>query len=860
MTRKFSRNYSLSVVASFIAILILVIAATVLAQTTGAGQTTGQTKAVLAPAGTPAQAERPLPPWTGAGSSPVSRSQTKRHGARPMDGNPLFLPVVTYDSGGFGAQSVAVGDLNGDGNQDAVVVNGYSSFVSVMLGNGDGTFQPGVLYWTGGLTGGVGDPAEPGIAIMDLNGDGKPDLLVSNPCGYYNCAISPTEEGTVGVLLGNGDGTFQPAVTYGTGGVGAAGIAVADVNGDGKPDLLVINPCGPGWCPYNYPTEGTVGVLLGNGDGTFQPAVTYPSGGIGSVWAAGIAVADLIGNGKPDVVVANNCFYCGGSVTVLLGNGDGTFQPAVSYDSGGQPNAVAVADVNGDGKPDLVVANTGNVAVLLGNGDGTFQPAVTYGAGGSGLWVGVADVNGDGKPDLVLANSGSTTVSVLLGNGDGTFQTAVSYGAGGTNAMWAAVADVNGDGRPDVLVADLCPSRGCGSYEFDGLLGVLLNAGNGNIPTTTSLTSSPNPSAFGQVVNFQASVTSGSGTPIGIVTFLNGSVALGSANLVDGSAAFSTSSLPGGSDLITASYRGYKDFSASTSNVVTQIVNPAATATSLPTSSLNPSIFGQMVTFAAQVSSGAGTPTGTVIFYDGSAALGSATLTNGIASFPISSLAVGSHSITAAYQGSGSFIASTSPPLNQVVTPATTTTSLVSSLNPAGLRKLVTYTATVNSQFGGAATGTVTFQDGGTTVATVGVANNQAAYGATYKKGGSHAITATYSGDASNLGSTPATLMEYIESVASKTVVTTSGSPSHVGQPVTFTATVTSKHGAIPDGELVTFYNGKAAIGTGATASGMATFTTSSLKVGKHTINATYAGDDTFEPSTGSVKQVVEKQ
>ena len=800
MRRKLRRNYSLSVVVPCIAILILLIAAAVLAQTSGAGQTTGKANSALAPAETlaPAQAQLPPSPWTGAGGSPVSRSHTKRHGARPMDGNPLFLPVVTYDSGDFGAQAVAVGDLNGDGNQDAAVVNGYSSFVGVMFGNGDGTFQPAVLYWTGGLTGGVGDQGQPGIAIADLNGDGKLDLLVSNPCGYYNCEISPNE-------------------------------------------------------------EGTVGVLLGNGDGTFQPAVTYPSGGIGSAWAAGIAVADLIGNGKPDVVVANNCFYCGGSVTVLLGNGDGTFQPAVSYDSGGQPNAVAVADVNGDGKPDLVVANTGNVAVLLGNGDGTFQPPVTYGAGGSGLWVGVADVNGDGKPDLVLANSGSTTVSVLLGNGDGTFQTAVSYGAGGTNAMWAAVADVNGDGRPDVLVADLCPSRGCGSYEFDGVLGVLLNAGNGSIPTTTSLTSSPNPSAFGQVVNFQVSVTSGSGTPTGIVTFLDGSVALGTANLVDGSAVFSTSSLPGGSDLITASYRGYKDFSASTSNVVTQIVNPAATTTSQPTSSLNPSIFGQVVTFAAQVSSGAGTPTGTVIFYDGSAALGSTTLTNGIASFPIASLAVGSHSITAAYQGSGSFIASTSPPLNQVVTPATTTTSLVSSLNPAGLRKLVTYTATVNSQFGGAATGTVTFQDGGTTVATVGVANNQAAYSTTYKKGGTHAITATYSGDASNLGSTSATLTEYIESAATKTVVTTSGSPSQLGQPVTFTTTVTSKDGAIPNGEVVTFYNGRTEIGTGITASGVATFTTSALKVGRHTIKATYPGDDTFEPSSGSVKQVVEE-
>ena len=187
--------------------------------------------------------------------------------------------------------------------------------------------------------------------------------------------------------------------------------------------------------------------------------------------------------------------------------------------------------------------------------------------------------------------------------------------------------------------------------------------------------------------------------------------------------------------------------------------------------------------------------------------------------------------------------------------PATTATSLISSANPAR----VTYTATVTSQYSGAVTGTVTFQDAGSTIATVPLASNQAAYSTTYTKAGYQAITATYSGDASNLGSTSATLMEYIDSVASKTVVTTSGSPSLDGQPVTFTATVTSTHGAIPDGELVTFYDGKTAIGTGTTAGGIATFVTSSLKAETHTIKAASPGDETFEPSTGSVKQVVDK-
>lgn len=152
------------------------------------------------------------------------------------------------------------------------------------------------------------------------------------------------------------------------------------------------------------------------------------------------------------------------------------------------------------------------------------------------------------------------------------------------------------------------------------------------------------------------------------------------------------------------------------------------------------------------------------------------------------------------------------------------------------------------------------FQDGGSTVATVTVVSNQAAYSTKYSSPGTHPITATYSGDTNNTGSVSATLVEQINNgFASKTALTTSGSPTFAGQPVTFTATVTSTQGTIPNGELVTFYDGTNAIGTGATASGVATFTTSSLTAKMHFIKATYAGDATFEPSAGAVKQVVDK-
>jgi FG-GAP-like repeat/FG-GAP repeat len=311
-------------------------------------------------------------------------------------------------------------------------------------------FLPAVPYGSGG------DGAH-STAAADFNGDGKVDLAVAN-----------FDSNTVGVLLGSGDGTFKPAVTYNSGGDPTL-VVEADVNGDGRPDLVVAN--------YN---SSTVGVLLGNGDGTFQTVATYASGG-NLAWS--VAVADVNGDNRLDLLVTNQCVNVSdcahSSVGVLLGNGDGTFQAVVTYDSGGvSALSVAAADVNADDKSDLLVANlnTGTIGVLLGNGDGTFQAATSYNSGGAGPYsLVVADLNGDRKPDLVVANSDSNTVSVLLGNGDGTFQAAVSYASGGSSDRSVAVADVNGDGKPDLMVANACAVSNCAS----GVVGVLLGNGDG---------------------------------------------------------------------------------------------------------------------------------------------------------------------------------------------------------------------------------------------------------------------------------------------------------------------------------------------------------------------------------------------
>jgi hypothetical protein len=363
-----------------------------------------------------------------------------------------FAPAVTYSAGGNQPASLAVADVNGDSKPDLLVANYGNSTAGVLLGNGSGTFQAATTYATGGSN-------PNGIAVADVNSDGKPDLLTAN---YGN--------NTAGVLLGNGNGTFRAATTYGTGGSGPDGIAVADVNNDGKPDLLTAN--------YS---SLTAGVLLGNGNGTFQAAATYGTGG----YPYSIAVADVNGDGKPDLLTAN--YYTGNSnnaAAVLLGNGNGTFQAATTYSVGGFISyGLAVADVSGDGKPDLLTANSsGRAGVLLGNssGTGTFQAATTYAtASGVTLGIAVADVNGDSKPDLLTTVSNGMA-GVLLGNGNGTFQAATTYATGGSNPNGIAVADVNSDGKPDLLTAN---------YGSNAV-GVLLNTSAfAPILTSLSLTS-----------------------------------------------------------------------------------------------------------------------------------------------------------------------------------------------------------------------------------------------------------------------------------------------------------------------------------------------------------------------------------
>jgi hypothetical protein len=382
------------------------------------------------------------------------------------------------------------------------------------------------------------------------------------------------------------------------------------------------------------------------------------------------------------------------------------------------------------------------------------------------------------------------------------------------------------------------------------------------ITTTTKLVSTPNPSAVGQTVTFTATVTATTGTPSGGVTIYEGTTLLAEVGLnPSGIATFTLSPSPfvnTGSYSFTATYVGDNFNATSTSPVDTQVVGKASTV--VLSSSLNPSLIGQSVTFTATVSGSGGTPTGTVTFLDGTASLGSAVAVNagGVATFVTSALAKGAHSITASYSGDAAFIPATSALVSQTVNGLPSTTVLTSSLNPSVAGQSVTFTATVSGT-GGTPTGTVTFLNGSTSLGTGTLSGGIATFATTTLPGGTDSITASYQGDSTFASSTSAVLMQVVTLKPSTTSLTSSPNPSF-GQSVTFTATV-SGSGGTPTG-TVTFLNGSASLGTGSLNSGgiatFATTPTTALMAGTDLITASYGADTSFAISTSStVSQVV---
>ncbi len=634
-----------------------------------------------------------------------------------------------------GAVSVAIADFNADGFLD-IAADGPPQNPSILLGNGLGKFSPGPATAPGGISG-------PLIFTGDFNGDGKPDLLVGGVTA------------SSAVLYGNGNATFSAPIALPRTVIGFTGSALGDFNADGATDVVATNfesldvflghtnntfnvltsivasifsPDAPAVGDFNkdgkldivYNDISGLQILLGNGDGTFRGGRILPAGGV-------LAVADFDGDGNLDIVAADADQFTAGSgqFTVFFGNGDGSFQSGLVFPLSLKfLDQIAVADMDGDGRPDLLMTDENQIIVVHYVGARSFGPEVHYAAGAISQFA-VRDLNHDGLPDLVVANG---NVSVLLSQAgrsapNGTFTISSEPSAFGqpftvTLTLDSPTAGGNvifsADGAP---IADVPVSAGVAPFTLTDSSALALGlhafgafySGDTNFtpavfplqhkivpvihPTTVTLTA-PATILLSQTVHFAVTVTSAGPTPRGIVAIHDGSVNIGSITLdpSTGTGIFDTALLSAGPHAVTAVYQGDINSAPGISSPVSVVVNGISTSTALTALPVAPQA-GSTFALTATLSSTSGSPFGQVSFFDGTTLLGTRALdSSSVAVLTSTFFNAGTHSFSAVYRANGPFLGSTSAPLNlfPVAGVAASNAVLSATSDPAGARLLLT--------------------------------------------------------------------------------------------------------------------------------------------------------------------------
>jgi hypothetical protein len=741
-------------------------------------------------------------------------------------GDGTFASAPFYDLGNT-VGAAAIADFNGDGNPD-IAITVPAEFPRVLLGKGDGTFQ---LEADQNTSYGTNNPAS-SIAAADFTGRHVADLAASSSGG-------PVSFATPEVMFGKGDGTFAVPLAEDSGST-----EIADFTGDGRSDMVSAN-------------GSNITVLLGQANGAFA-SVTTPLR-TPTYSNAVTAIGDLNGDGKPDLIIGTQTW---------LGNGDGTFTYKDTFDLSAVGNyesstfgSAAIADLNGDGKTDLVLSGVSNVQALIilyGNGDGTFQSPVLLPVSHNYSAITFADVNGDGKPDLILNDTAG--IAVILNLGQGKFAPEEHYVGGGAIAT-VTVADLNHDGYPDIVVTN-------GQGNSGSTVAILLNQQTVSQPggpmPLGSLILSPEPSADRQP--FQATLTlasptSGGATPTGVVTFSVDGAFSTDVTLNAGVASFSgPDNLSPGTHTISAAYNGDNNYHFAPYLALHTVNSPVYTTSTALTATPTNVLTSQTVHMQATVTAVGNTPIGYVTFLDGRQTLAAVQLnSSGIAYFDTALLATGTHSIVAQYDGYALqssnnpevFSSSASAPATVTVSDIPTVTTIsASSASPASgtvLTLTATVSSTVGTPFGG-----VTFFDGTAQLGTSSLDGGQATFSSASLATGQHAFTAVYSANTTWAGSTSQRQSVNVQAVSGRlfrTFTSVSAAPSSSGQGLRVAALVSSA-ATVPQGTVTFLMDGTVLGSALADQNGDVTLlSTAAPASGQHQFWASYRGSAVYAPS-----------